>query len=134
MRIAFFYNRKHIEEPELYVCNWRRELLSWKQSYRQSQMYREYQEANAASTSLLQKFHYFAFAIARDTKSGGMAVLGNFDRSQLCSFSQQQMFFPQDYARVYERGCARVHIPPFYGYFTTCRNLHLTCAPINTRM
>lgn len=71
-------------------------------------MYREYQ-ANC-ERSLLQKFHCFAFAIARDTKSGGMAVLENFDRLQLCSFSQQQMFFPQGYARVYERACAHVHI------------------------
>lgn len=67
--------------------------------------------------SLLQKFHCFAFAVARDTKLGGMAVLENFDRSQLCSFSQQQMFLPQGYTRVYERGCAHVHIPLLWLFY-----------------
>jgi len=40
-------------------------------------------------------------AVARDTKSGGAVALGkNFDRPQLRSFSQRQMFFPQGCARV----------------------------------
>lgn len=35
----------------------------------------------------------------------------NFDRLQLCSFSQQQMFFPRGYARVYEAARMYVYTP-----------------------
>lgn len=56
------------------------------------------------SSRELRRFKVFivlrAFAVARDTKSGRVVAPENFDRLQLCSFSQQQMFFPQGCARV----------------------------------
>lgn len=61
-----------------------------------------------------------------------MAAPENFDRLQLCSFSQRQMFYPRGYARVYE--AARMYIPPFYGYFTACGNLYLRALVLLVRL
>jgi len=56
------------------------------------------------------KFSLFcAFAVARDTKSGRMVVLENFDRLQLCSFS----FSSRCSSRKTTLACTRLRAYPF---------------------
>lgn len=46
--------------------------------------------------------------LSRVTRNRTEWLHENFDRLQLCSFSQQQMFLPRGYARVY---VARMYVP-----------------------
>lgn len=124
-----FYNKRKKKRPrklKLYVCDWRSGwLLSWKQSYRRSQMHPRAGERIQRETSPFSSFHCFARLPSRAWHEIGANGRAWEFRSfaAVLIFSQQQMFFPQSHARVCTRlrgACTSLS----HSYFTAYRNLH----------